>query len=74
MYFVITEEKKHYTNNKFQYIKMHAKYEMVTRLHFRIFKGSSEFIYMNYQNCPLSKKIYALRSHYINVFVNLVNF
>ena len=53
---------------------MHAKYEMVTSLHFSIFKGSSEFIYMDYQNCPLSKKIYALRSHYINVFVNLVNF
>ena len=51
---------------------MNAIYEMVTRLHFSIFKGSSEYIYMNYQNCPLSKTIYALRSHYIKVFVNLV--
>jgi len=39
---------------------MHAKYEMVTRLHFSIFKGSSESIYMNDQNCQLIKKIYAL--------------
>ena len=31
-------------------------HEMVTSLHFSIFKGSSEFIYMNYQNCPFSKK------------------
>jgi len=37
-------------------MKMHAKYEMVTCLHFSIFKGSSENIYMNYQNCPLSEK------------------
>ena len=75
MYFVNIgkfRRNKHYTNNKFQYIKMHAKYEMVTRLHFNIFKGSSENIYMNYQNCQLSKNIYVLRSHYINVFVNLV--
>ena len=29
--------KKHYTNNKFQYIKMHAKYEMVTVVYISAF-------------------------------------
>ena len=38
-----------------------------------MFKGSSEYMYNNNQNCPLSKNIHALKSHYINVFVNLEN-
>jgi len=41
---------------------------------FSIFKGSSENMYNNYPNCPLSKIICVKRSLYKFIFVNIGKF